>query len=149
MIPGRFERLLTLVSTLISKKTAKTRRTISVSERLIITLLASGDDKQSLTFSYRLGRTTFNHILRETCGAIWMALGDIFVRPPSSPDDWREFSKAFEDLAKFPYCVGKIDGKHVDLRCPNNNGCLNYNNNGLFRTINGNLRFSLQFDFAR
>ena len=84
MSPERFKHLLTLVGPLITKKTTK--------------MLTSGDDQQSLAFSYCLGRTTVSHILRETCSAILKALGDIHVGPQSSPDDWREISKEFEDL---------------------------------------------------
>ena len=100
MSPERFKHLLTLVGPLITKKTTKMREPISVAERLTLTLrmLTSGDDQQSLAFSYCLSRTTVSQILRETCSAIWKALGDIHVGPQSSPDDWREISKEFEDL---------------------------------------------------
>ena len=100
MSPERFKHLLTLVGPLITKKTTKMREPISVAERLTLTLrmLTSVDDQQSLAFSYCLSRTTVSHILRETCSAIWKALGDIHVGPQSSPDDWREISKEFEDL---------------------------------------------------
>ena len=88
------------VQTFVDKKTTKMREPISVAERLTLTLrmLTSGEDQQSLAFSYCLGRTTVSQILRETCSAIWKALGDIHVGPQSSPDDWREISKEFEDL---------------------------------------------------
>ena len=98
-------------------------------------MLASGDDQQLLAFSYRLGRTTVNHILRETCRAIWKALGDIYVRPPGSPDGWREISEGFEDLWNLPHCVGGIDGKHVNMKCPNNSGSLYYNYKGVFSLV--------------
>ena len=85
MSPERFEHLLTLVGPLISKKATKMRELISAAERLTLTLrmLASGDDQQSLAFSYSQGRTIVCHILRETCSTIWMALRDIYLRPPS------------------------------------------------------------------
>ncbi|CAH3117914.1 unnamed protein product, partial [Pocillopora meandrina] len=86
MSPERFEHLLTLVGPLISKKATKMRELISAAERLTLTLrmLASGDDQQSLPFSYSQGRTIVSHIPRETCSTIWMALRDIYLRPPSS-----------------------------------------------------------------
>ena len=67
MSPERFKHLLILVGPLISKKTTGMREPISAAEHLTLTLrmLASGDDQQSLAFSYRLGRTTVSHILRE------------------------------------------------------------------------------------
>ena len=98
-------------------------------------MLAGGDDQQSLAFSHRFCRTTVNHILWKTCSAIWKALGDIYVRPPSSPDDWREISRGFEDLWNLPHCVGAIDGKHVNMKCPNNSGSLYYNYKGFFSLV--------------
>ena len=137
MSPKRFEHFLTLVGPLIFKKTTKMRERISAAECITLTLrmLASGDDQQSLAFSYHLGRTTVNHILRETCSAIWKALGDIYARPPSSPDGWREISKGFKDLWNLPHCVGVIDGKHVNMKCPNNSGSLYYNYKGVFSLV--------------
>ena len=87
MSPERFEHLLTLVGPLISKKATKMRELSSAAERLTLTLrmLASGGDQQSLAFSYSQGRTIVSHIPRETCSTIWMALRDIYLRPPSSP----------------------------------------------------------------
>ena len=87
MSPEKFEHLLTLVGPLISKRATKMRELISAAERLTLTLrmLASGDDQQSLAFSYSQGRTIVSHIPRETCSTIWMALRDIYLRPPSSP----------------------------------------------------------------
>ena len=98
-------------------------------------MLAGGDDQQSLAFSHRFCRTTVNHILWKTCSAIWKALRDIYVRPPSSPDDWREISRGFEDLWNLPHCVGAIDEKHVNMKCPNNSGSLYYNYKGFFSLV--------------
>ena len=84
MSPERFEHLLTLVG---PKKATKMRELSSAAERLTLTwrMLASGDDQQSLAFSYSQGRTVVSHIPRETCSTIWMALRDIYLTPPSSP----------------------------------------------------------------
>ena len=137
MSPDRFEHLLSLVGPLISKKSTRMREPISEAERLTLTLrfLASGDDQQSLAFSFRLGRTTVSHILRETCSAIWKALGEIYLKPPSSPDDWQAISKDFEELWNLPHCVGAIDGKHINMQCPNNSGSLFYNYKGFFSLV--------------
>ena len=73
MSPDRFENLLSLVGPLISKKSTRMRESISEAERLTLTLrfLASGDNQQSLAFSFRLGRTTVSHIPREIRTTIW------------------------------------------------------------------------------
>ncbi|CAB4042367.1 Hypothetical predicted protein, partial [Paramuricea clavata] len=49
---------------------------ISPAERLPLTIrfLASGSSQTSMSFTYRVGRTTVSNIIRETCCALWEAL---------------------------------------------------------------------------
>ena len=72
MSPERFEDLLTLVGPFIEKKPCRSRSSISEAERLMVTLryLATGDSQQSLSFLFRIGRSTISNLLRETCEAI-------------------------------------------------------------------------------
>ena len=123
MSPERFEHLLTLVGPLRRRLLKWENHFCCRMLTVTLHMLAGGDDQQSLAFSHRFCRTTVNHILWKTCSAIWKALRDIYVRPPSSPDDWREISRGFEDLWNLPHCVGAIDGKHVNMKCPNNSPC--------------------------
>ncbi|CAH3132254.1 unnamed protein product [Pocillopora meandrina] len=113
MSPERFKHLLTLVGPLITKKTTKMREPISVAERLTLTLrmLTSEDDQQPLAFSYCLGRTTVSHILRETC----IGVGELNRR------------RLDRILWNLPHCLGATNGKHVNMKCPNNSGSLYYN----------------------
>ena len=89
MTPERFQHLLSLVGPLIKKKDTRMRNAISPAERLTLTLryLASGDDQQSLSFSYRIGKATVSKIIRETLSAIWIALKDLYLRPPEKQAD--------------------------------------------------------------
>jgi len=100
MTPERFEHLLSLVGLRITKINTRMREDISAAERLTLTLryLASGDDQQSLSFSYRIGRTTVSHIIKETLYAIWLALKDKYVGPPKFASDWKYITKAFESI---------------------------------------------------
>ena len=72
MTPERFGHLLSLVGLRITKTNTRMREAISAAERLTLTLryLAIGDELQSLSFSYRTGRTTVSHIIKETLCAI-------------------------------------------------------------------------------
>ena len=74
MSPHLFENLLRLVAPMILKSDQK-REPISPAERLAVTLryLATGDSHQTIAFSYRLGHSTVNKIIPETCQAIWTA----------------------------------------------------------------------------
>ena len=86
MSPERFKHLLGLVSPLIAKKDTKMRAAISAEERLAVTLrfLATGDSQQSLSFSFRLGKTTVSNIIAETSEAIYEVLKDEYLAGISS-----------------------------------------------------------------
>ena len=120
MTPERFGHLLSLVGPRITKTNTRMREAISAAERLTLTLryLASGDDKQNLSFSYRIGRTTVSHIIKETLYAIWLALKDKYVGPPKSACNWKNISNDFESTWHLPHCIGAIDGKHIAMQCP-------------------------------
>lgn len=63
-----------------------------------------------MSFQYRIGRSTVSGIIDETCQAIWEALHEVYLKPPSNKNDWKEISKEFEELWNFPHCLGAIDG---------------------------------------
>ena len=74
----RYDHFLRLVSPLITKQGTNLREAIPAGERLAVTLrfLASGESQQSLSFAYRIGKSTLSRILRETCDAIFSVLKD-------------------------------------------------------------------------
>ena len=51
---------------------------VPAGERLAVMLrfLASEEPQQSLSFAYRIGKSTLSRILRETCDAIFSVLKD-------------------------------------------------------------------------
>nr|CAI5826506.1 unnamed protein product [Callosobruchus analis] len=46
---------------------------------------------------------------------------------PSSTEKWKEVADMFEDRWNFPHCLGAIDGKHIDIVPPSENGSYYYN----------------------
>ena len=86
MSPESFDFLLSKVGPLINKQDTRLRQPISAAERLALTIryLASGDSQQSMSFSYRMGKATVSNIIQETCQAIWDALNEEYLRPPTS-----------------------------------------------------------------
>ena len=84
MSPERFEHLLSLIEPIVTKQTTNLREPISAGERLSVTLrfLATGESQQSLSFSYRIGKSTASKIIRETCDAIYTVLAPTYLRPP-------------------------------------------------------------------
>ncbi|CAH3124308.1 unnamed protein product [Pocillopora meandrina] len=142
MTPERFEHLLSLVGPRITKTNTRMREAISAAERLILTLryLASGDDQQSLSFSYRIRRTTVSHIIKETLYAIWLALKDKYTVSTHMPQTEEEFKQKIldmEEFFKFPCCWTAIDGCHIPMKCPPGGlqACKEYHNFKNFYSI--------------
>ena len=69
MNPERFEHLLNLVKNKISKEDAKFRRNISPRKSLSWTkrFLVTGTSQQSLSFTFRIAKTTVRKRLRKSC----------------------------------------------------------------------------------
>ena len=84
MSPDTFQHLLTLVGPIITKKDSHLREAIGAAERLSLTIhyLAYGDSHQSLSFAYRISRSSVSSIIHETWAAIWEALKEVYLRPP-------------------------------------------------------------------
>ena len=83
MSPEKYDHLLRLVSPLITKQETNLREANPAGERLAVTLrfLASGESQQSLSFAYRIGKSTLSRILRETCDAIFSVLKYSYLKP--------------------------------------------------------------------
>ena len=126
-----------MVAPLIAKKDTNFRKAISPEERLAVTLrfLASGESQQSLSFSYRIGRSTLSGILKQTCDVMYSCLSELYLSPPSSQTDWQMISTDFEEIWNLPHVVGAIDGKHVRIQCPNKTGSLYHNYKGFFSLV--------------
>ena len=137
MSPERFEHLLSVVGPVLTKKSCRSRQTISAAERLMVTLrfLATGDSQQSQSFLFRIGRATVSHIVRETCAAIWTALQGQYVIAPKTTNDWEGIANEFKEEWNFPNCIGAIDGKHVMMECPKNGGSAFYNYKGFHSIV--------------
>ena len=92
MSPERFEHLLQLVGPKLTKQNTQFRTAISAEERLIVTLrfLASGEDQQSPSFSFRIAISTISQIIKETTEAIYSSLKDEDLTMPCSQNEWQK-----------------------------------------------------------
>ena len=137
MSPERFEHLLSLVGPIISKRNTHLRESISAEQRLVITLrfLSSGDAQQSLSYSFRIGKTTVSNIILETCSAIYDQLKETYMHAPKSEKNWLKIASGFEELWNMSRVIGAIDGKHIRIQCPTFTGTQCYNYKGFFSLV--------------
>eukprot|EP00795_Rhopilema_esculentum_P005709 gene5709-10959_t len=137
MSPERFDHLLTLVSPKIAKKDTSFRKSIPAAERLALTLkfLATGDAQQSLSYSFRISKSSVSRIISETCEAIYASLAGKYLSPPTTQSDWLTISRQFEELWNMPNVIGCIDGKHIRIECPKLSGTLYHNYKGFFSIV--------------
>lgn len=135
MTPERFGELLSLVEQDLIKFSQ--RQSVTPKERLTMTLLflATGCSQQDLSFRFQRGRSTISSILSETCQVLWDRLSPIYLRLPTTPDEWRQIADGYWQRWNFPNCVGSIDGKHFRIQCPSLSGSTFHNYKGYFSTL--------------
>lgn len=82
MTSEQFNHLLSLVSPLIAKKDTVMRKSISPSDRLILTLryLATGDSFRSLQYLFRIPANTISIIIPKVLDAIYKVLVDDYLK---------------------------------------------------------------------
>ena len=96
--------------------------------------LATGETFTSLHYQFRLGISTIQAIILDTCKAIWQALV-AEVLPDPTPQMWLHSAEQFAKRWNLPNCIGALDGKHVQLIKPSNTGSLFYNYKGTFSMV--------------
>jgi hypothetical protein len=128
-----FQELLGMVGADIEKKATKMRNPISAAERLCMTVrfLSTGQSQQEIAQAYRHSPASLATIIPETCAAIWERIREKnYITCPSTHAEWKNIAHGFDQKWNFPNCVGAIDGKHVVMRAPANQGSEWYNYKG-------------------
>ena len=112
MLPSTFNDLLGLVGPSLVRKTTNLRKWSPPQLRMAVALryLATGESQASLSFNYRIGRSTVCQILDEVPEKIWEALSPLSVAQPNTPEKWKRLADDFWNLWGFPLCLGAIDG---------------------------------------
>ena len=120
ILPSMFDELLNLVGPSIVRKGNNFREPLSTSLKLAETLryLATGESQASLSFNFRIGRSTVCEILNEVPKEIWNAISPKSMAVPKTHSEWKKLADDFWCLPNFPWCLGAIDGKHCAIICP-------------------------------
>ena len=121
-----------MVVSFISKKDTRCRKCISAAERLALTLR---DAQQSLSFSYRLGKSTVSNKISETCEAIYQCLKRGYLNSPETPEQWQKIADQFKENWNMPNVTGAIDSKHIRIECLILSGTQYYNYKGFYSIV--------------
>lgn len=92
-----------------------------------------------------MGFSTVRAIIKEVAKAIKEVLTPQFLQVPTE-HQWKEISARYESVCNFPNCIGALDGKHINIRCPINSGSNYYNYKGcnsvvLLALVDANYKF--------
>jgi len=90
---------------------------------------------QSIAWTYHVGHSTVNAVIKETASAIWNVLSHIYLEPPSTEADWLNIANDFEAMWNFPHCLGALDGKHIHIQAPPHSGSLYFNHKKSFSIV--------------
>ncbi|XP_031334954.1 putative nuclease HARBI1 [Photinus pyralis] len=127
-----FMELLTLIDDIIKKQDTQLRQSIPSDKRLAVTLryLASGNTFRDLMYATRIHESTISIIVMEVCKAIIQNLMKTYIQLPRTTLEWENVAKGFEKLWNFPFCLGALDGKHVNFQAPKSSGSYYFNYKG-------------------
>ena len=67
----------------------------------------------SLSFSFRMGKSTVCSILQETCDVLWTVLKEKYVKPPSAVVEWEGIMKECWQRWNFPNCIGMREHVYI------------------------------------
>lgn len=73
-----------------------------------------------------MGISTASEIIQHTCQLIWNKMKEQCMPQPTT-EKWLEIAYVFLQNAKFPHCVGAIDGKRIRVIKPQHSGSLYFN----------------------
>lgn len=84
---------------------------------LCFRFIATGDYFKTISFNYRLGKSTVAAIVHDTFEAIVDVLLSE-VMPIPSEKKWNTIAIEFWEKWQFPNCIGALGGKHVLIQAP-------------------------------
>jgi hypothetical protein len=59
----------------------------------------------------------------------------VFLKMPSSEEEWLQVARIFEDKWQFPHCIGAVDGRHCSLQAPAYSGSEYFNYKQYFSIV--------------
>ncbi|KAB0805699.1 hypothetical protein PPYR_02669 [Photinus pyralis] len=97
-----------------------------VQNHVKVRYFATGMSFRSLAFTFRVDHYTIGKLVEEVCDALWIKLRATHLGVPNQ-DRFRQISSKFNARWNFPNCIGCVDGKHIEIKCPPKSGTMYYN----------------------
>ena len=132
-----FKSLLALLRPGLTKQHTNFRPPIPAKVRLLVTLryLALGDCFVSISQQFRIGLSTAREIVRETCQVIAKTMQPLYLRTPSTEQEWLDIADGFQNRWNFNHAIGCVDGKHIHIVQPYKSGSFYYNYKGYYSIV--------------
>ena len=86
--------------------------------------LSAGDSFNTLALCFRLGVSTVQKIIMDTCDAIWESLAPTYLPEPKKKD-WKNIAADFYQRWNFPNCMGAL-AENVVVQAPAKSGSLHF-----------------------
>ncbi|KAK4295466.1 hypothetical protein Pmani_031986 [Petrolisthes manimaculis] len=130
----QYQELLNMVTPLIEKKDTNMRQAVTAAQRLTLTLryLTTGESYRSLSCQFGISHNLISSIIPTVCKAIYTTLQPLYIKLPSTAEEWQKVADDFFSRWNFPKCLGALDGKRILMRKPPNSGSTFYDDKGLF-----------------
>ena len=134
LTPDFFLEVLDRVRLAISKVDTNMRLCIEPGVKLAITLrfLASGDSYSSLSYAFRVAKSTISLFVPKVCTAIFDAYQAEAFMIEWTEEGWNTKAEKFYRRWNMPHTMGALDGKHVAIKKPKKSGTLYHNYKGFF-----------------
>lgn len=149
MEPQLFHEIVRRVTPAIEKQDTFMRKALEPGIKVAITLryLATGEPYPSLQYGFRVARNTIVKFIPTICNAIADEYMGEVMKCPATVAEWDAVAEGFSNRWNFHHTIGAIDGKHVAIRCPPNQGSNYFNYKGyhsivLFAMVDANYRFT-------
>lgn len=81
-----------------------------------------------------MGDNTVGKIVRNVCELLWDTFQPYHM-PIQTVTDFEAIAKRFQEIWRFPNCIGAIDGKHCKIKCPGNSGSMYFNYKHTFSIV--------------
>lgn len=94
----------------------------------MLQFLASDELQQSLSFTYRLVKSTVSNIIKEACDATYKTT-------LSSQKNCLRIANDFDELWNLPNLIGALNRKYICIQCTAGTGTKSHNYKGNFSLV--------------